>query len=57
MMGESSLTFIPLDDPDKKVAEEVIEKGYDGSDIARVEGNKNKTQKLRVFHLKSIIIV
>ena len=71
MMGESSLTFIPLDDPEKKVlilsifsklkwniipkslsvgqkiirtnvfkvAEEVIEKGYDSSDIAKVKGN------------------
>ena len=55
MMCESSLTFIPLDDPVKevklssydiglyisvvsKVAEEVIEKGFDGSDIIKIKG-------------------
>ena len=38
MMGETSLTFVPFDDPPKKVFEEVIEHGYDGSDITKVKG-------------------
>ena len=38
MMAENSLTFLPLYDPDKKVAQEVIEKGFDGSDNIKVKG-------------------
>ena len=53
MMGENSLTFIPFDDPPKKVLyliniydkyhicqvfEEVAEHGFDGSDVTKVKG-------------------
>jgi hypothetical protein len=38
MMGENSLTFIPFDDPQKKVFEEVAEHGFDGSDVTKVKG-------------------
>ena len=38
MMSENSLTFLPLDDPDKLVAKLVIEKGFDGSDNTKVIG-------------------
>ena len=38
MMSENSLTFLPLDDPDKLVAKPVIEKGFDGSDNTKVIG-------------------
>ena len=41
MMSESSLTFIALDDPDKVVAKEVIEKGFDGSDVTKIIGLVN----------------
>jgi hypothetical protein len=37
-MGETSLTFIPLDDPIKKPFEEIIENGYDGSDVTKLKG-------------------
>ena len=39
MMAENSLTFLPLDDPEPKIAKLVIEKGYDGSDKTTVKGN------------------
>ena len=38
MLGETSLTFIPFDDPTKKIFEEAIEYGYDGSDFTKVKG-------------------
>ena len=38
MMGECNLTLIPFDDPTKKILEEVIEHGYDGSDVTKVKG-------------------
>ena len=37
-MSENSLTFLPLDDPEPKVAKHVIEKGYDGSEKTAVKG-------------------
>ena len=55
-MSQSSLTFIPYDDPEKmvffckqisiqtefynvvQVAQPIIEKGYDGSDINKIKG-------------------
>ena len=46
MMGESSLSFIPLDDPSKAVLEDVIEHGFDGSDVTKVRGNKTITMKI-----------
>jgi hypothetical protein len=46
MMGESSITFIPLDDPIKDVLEDVIEHVYDGSDVTKVRGNKTITMKI-----------
>ena len=42
MMGETSLTFIPLDDPIKKPFEEIIENGYDGSDVTKLKGKEKK---------------
>ena len=38
IMSENSLTFLPLDDPEPKVAKHVIEKGYDGSEKTAVKG-------------------
>ena len=46
MMGESSQTCIPLDAPTKKVLEEVIEHGFDGSDVTKVRGNKTITMRI-----------
>ena len=46
MMGESSLSFIPLDDPSKAVLEDVIEHGFDGSDVTKVRGSKTITMKI-----------
>ena len=37
-MSENSLTFLPLDDPEPKVAKHVIEKGYDGSEKTALKG-------------------
>ena len=47
MMGESSLTCIPIDDPIKDVLEEVVEYGYDGSDVTKIRGNKTVITKMR----------
>ena len=44
MMGECNLTLIPFDDPTKKILEEVIEHGYNGSDVTKVKGNYNCTK-------------
>ena len=45
MMGETSLTFIPLDDPIKKPFEEIIEIGYDGSDVTKMKGKRIINQR------------
>lgn len=38
MMCESSLTMVPLDDPPKLVFEDVIEHGYDASEVTKLKG-------------------
>ena len=38
MMCETSITLIPFDDPSKKILEEIIEYGYDRSEVTKVKG-------------------
>ena len=57
MMGETSLTFIPLDDPIKKPFEEIIENGYDGSDVTKLKGKeKNCLTKRMNYHNMNLIV-